>query len=579
MAGYEGVRLTTPEASASPATAVLAAPPVRRRATPPQPAVLQVGSADDALEHAADRAADAAMARITDDHEHGLGHSHPAEAAPAHAPQSVRRRAAVGREGGATSTDFTHRVEGMRSGGRTLDTGLRRSMEHGFGTSLSGVRVHTGAAAADAAAEIGALAFTTGRDIFFGEGQYRPGTPDGDHMIGHEIAHTLQQSGSAKRISRRWDFESPNSLPISDNTSEVRVLAPRAVFIIKDKSGDAMVVKAEDRETGLASLVGDLHAGVTGAKTVRYRRLEAEETGRFINVLREHPEAAEKSSWAKMVSNHGVYFGEHLPDNFETLSGDAAIDAMRNGVASYLVEGYLHGGTHLQAMTVATGDTAEKSYGAPEVGGNKPAQNAKMRGALDSPGHMRAVGKMTTLDFITGNEDRFSGGNWGNYFVDQTGVITVIDNIDKATQLMWGENRHATPGDSTADTNFDGLRPSQIGATATKLITDFFDYDLCKWDAGAKAWLDEVDPVKQQARRDVFLQEFYTGMVEARHNFIKVFTSTRWSLSSAGKQARKTKKALKGSAKDAQRLDAGSLTQEDYYERLKQIALILKRQK
>jgi hypothetical protein len=235
---------------------------------------------------------------------------------------------------------------------------------------------------------------------------------------------------------------------------------------------------------------------------------------------------------------------------------------------------------YLQAMTLAEGETAEKSYGAPTVGDDAPAQNLKLRGILDSPGHMRALGKMTALDFITGNIDRFSAGNWGNYFVDQTGVITVIDNVDQATQLMWREGRHAAPkGGSQAEDNFSGLRPSQLAGTANRLLSQFFRSDLASWDAGSKAWLDQVDPVKGETRRTLFSREFQAGMVEGRANFVKVFTSTRWTLGAAGKQARKTKKALKGSAKDAQRVDDGSLTQDDYYDRLKQIALILKRQK
>ena len=56
--------------------------------------------------------------------------------------------------------------------------------------------MHTddGAAALDRA--VSARAFTTGSDIYFAHGEYRPGTPDGDELIAHEVAHVVQQRGA-----------------------------------------------------------------------------------------------------------------------------------------------------------------------------------------------------------------------------------------------------------------------------------------------------------------------------------------------------------------------------------------------
>ncbi len=44
-----------------------------------------------------------------------------------------------------------------------------------------------------AASAHGASAFAVGSDIYFGTGQYRPGTAEGDWLIAHELAHTVQQ--------------------------------------------------------------------------------------------------------------------------------------------------------------------------------------------------------------------------------------------------------------------------------------------------------------------------------------------------------------------------------------------------
>jgi len=49
------------------------------------------------------------------------------------------------------------------------------------------------------AAAIGALAFTQGSDIHFAPGQYNPMTPQGQQIIGHELAHVLQQRAGRVR--------------------------------------------------------------------------------------------------------------------------------------------------------------------------------------------------------------------------------------------------------------------------------------------------------------------------------------------------------------------------------------------
>jgi hypothetical protein len=88
----------------------------------------------------------------------------------------------------------------LRSSGHPLDAATRTSMERGFGRDFSHVRLHTGPAAADAAAGLHARAFTYGRDIAFGAGQYAPHSREGRRLIAHELAHTVQQGGGAASL-------------------------------------------------------------------------------------------------------------------------------------------------------------------------------------------------------------------------------------------------------------------------------------------------------------------------------------------------------------------------------------------
>jgi hypothetical protein len=73
--------------------------------------------------------------------------------------------------------------------GGTVESGLAAAFGHDF----SAVRVHTDSRAAELSARLNARAFTVGRDVAFGEGEYRPGTLAGDALIAHELAHVAQQ--------------------------------------------------------------------------------------------------------------------------------------------------------------------------------------------------------------------------------------------------------------------------------------------------------------------------------------------------------------------------------------------------
>jgi hypothetical protein len=74
-------------------------------------------------------------------------------------------------------------------GGAPLAPTILAKMESAFGESFSAVRVHAG----PQASRIGALAFTTGNDIYFAPGRYQPETVQGQQLLGHELAHVVQQ--------------------------------------------------------------------------------------------------------------------------------------------------------------------------------------------------------------------------------------------------------------------------------------------------------------------------------------------------------------------------------------------------
>jgi len=80
----------------------------------------------------------------------------------------------------------------LRSPGQALDSGARTFFEPRFGHDFSRVRAHSDANAAQSAQAVGALAYTVGRDLVFGNDQYSPGTSAGRALLAHELVHVVQ---------------------------------------------------------------------------------------------------------------------------------------------------------------------------------------------------------------------------------------------------------------------------------------------------------------------------------------------------------------------------------------------------
>jgi hypothetical protein len=136
-------------------------------------AKLRVGAADSASEREADRMAERVIG-------------------PAHgdAPSSTLRS-----PGAPLPLPIEARVDSVRAGGQPLPQPLRQYFEPRFGVDFSAVRLHTGSAASQAAEDLHARAFTVGRDVVLGDGEYRPDSSDGRRLLAHELAHTVQQGG------------------------------------------------------------------------------------------------------------------------------------------------------------------------------------------------------------------------------------------------------------------------------------------------------------------------------------------------------------------------------------------------
>ncbi|HET7502158.1 MAG TPA: DUF4157 domain-containing protein [Kofleriaceae bacterium] len=88
-------------------------------------------------------------------------------------------------------------LAGQLGPGRPLDGSARTRMESAFGHPFGDVRVHADDRAAALSRELEARAFTLGSHVAFGAGEFHPGTPVGDALLAHELAHVVQQRGAA----------------------------------------------------------------------------------------------------------------------------------------------------------------------------------------------------------------------------------------------------------------------------------------------------------------------------------------------------------------------------------------------
>ena len=210
------------------------------------------------------------------------------------------------------------------STGAPLPAPLRQRFEGSLGADLGGVRVHTGAASATAAAAVGARAYTVGADIHFGAGRYQPDDPFGMHLLAHEVAHTVQQRGAAPTRQHRLEVSAPH------DPAEVEA----------DRAADAMVAGASAHVGAVSSAAvardadDDLKkAAATGARN------------------------GAQDDRVKVMNIHTT-----IADEQEASAAIAAIDAAERLVANHPTE-YFHGGNGTgPSVTIdAGGDAHVKS--------------------------------------------------------------------------------------------------------------------------------------------------------------------------------------------------------------------------
>jgi len=158
-------------------------------------------------------------------------------------------------ESDGDSTDLDA-ARSQRSGGAPLDADTRSFMESRFGHDFSHVRIHTDSLAHRAAQTIQARAFTIGKDIWFAQGQYSPGSSSARHLLAHELTHTIQQGGSiggpqASRAIQRSFCPSSCETPISEGRT------CRASEVTRDGCGERAEIDPDKKISHIRVVLTD----------------------------------------------------------------------------------------------------------------------------------------------------------------------------------------------------------------------------------------------------------------------------------------------------------------------------------
>jgi Domain of unknown function (DUF4157) len=126
---------------------------------------------------------------------------HDGEGAPTNLAQPVVRRQSEAptpiqrmKRDVAVTNDSARDPSSAKGAGVPLDGSLSASMGAYFGADFSNVRIHTGGGVEAKLTDAGARAMTRGSDVFFRSGEYDSASSRGRELIGHELAHVVQQS-------------------------------------------------------------------------------------------------------------------------------------------------------------------------------------------------------------------------------------------------------------------------------------------------------------------------------------------------------------------------------------------------
>lgn len=174
-----------------------------------------------------------------------------------------------GRPGGAQASRPPASVQNELGQGQPLPTQVRARMEPAFGTSFADVQLHDDATGSRLSDDFNARAFTVGRHVAFGAGEFQPGTLGGDALIAHELAHVAQQGTDSTIAPAARAAQSTGPLEADADRSATAFVkqgwlgAREAVRDVAPRLKTGLTLSRCSKSTPSVAQGKDLHAGTS----------------------------------------------------------------------------------------------------------------------------------------------------------------------------------------------------------------------------------------------------------------------------------------------------------------------------
>ncbi len=422
-----------------------------------------------------------------------------------------------GMEGGDVDTDVARSIQSAKGGGQPLHDGVRSSMEKGFGADFGGVRVHTGGQADALNRSLNARAFTTGKDIFFGKGQYNPGSTGGQELIAHELTHTVQQGAagvqrSEETIQRALEFENTDWNSVT--STQFNGGGAGGVFVMYDNSQEGPIV-VKSAKLGADQEGNRIFAELFESSITNQGLSEAGDGKKAWALQTPSVRFANQNEVGEIIAAINRTVGpENIDPESKMGKAFAAIQNLQNTTSIY---SYAEG----EDFTTYYRDTDKK----------KKERKKVVSKLWENPGMMTLLGRTAALDIFMGNDDRLlSNFNPDNFMVHITKgrqVMSLIDNSDGIRSQFTGEENVFSAWERIVAVGTDPYFPVRLlaagdtGGIATHIVSVIINQSLSNNGSGAAEDIRGGMARPLEKNRQMMIQNFTTGLEEARNSLLR----------------------------------------------------------
>lgn len=387
--------------------------------------------------------------------------------------------------------------------GRPLPAALRADMEGSFGagTDFGQVRLHTGGRSGDLARSIGARAFTSGRDIHFGAGEFRPDTPQGRHILAHELAHTAGAASAPGAATSVLGAATDASGAAANSSAGVvhrfpatalagpigwKGHAPTVKRPGEGASGGVYILESKD-DDGIKRVVVKPVFGVRGDGI----KEDAEQLVFGDRALREL--MGIKTPMSRPVQRGTPEFGELMElclpkaPSEPTKTGDPTTDRQ-------LAESFIHL-SQAKSFVVMSEVPEAKSLGSMVRKAGTDRQSARaLYDMVFSHEFLAQLGRMTAADMLIGQSDRLGGGkqrkvNLGNIMVSAANGERSLFAID-TTAVLGKFNPSTILANGSGSRTMDswGSAKNELELGPGHVVDEFFLYVTAKLKEATKSF-------------------------------------------------------------------------------------------